>query len=92
MDAGWVVRGDLGQRRDVACFTSGAVNHPMELLGRPRLELRAGVDQPGFDFCAALPVVKPHGLVLQVTTGVARWTGVASPAIAALSSSVLDTT
>lgn len=82
LDAGLVERGDLDQRSDVACFTSNAVDHAMELMGRPCLELQAAADQPGFDLCAALSVVKPDGSVLQVSSGVARWRGEACLAMA----------
>ena len=85
LDAGVVERGDLDRRSDVACFTSSAVDQPMEVMGRPFLILEAGADQPGFDLCAALSVVKPDGAVLQVSTGVARWRGAPCLAMAARS-------
>jgi putative CocE/NonD family hydrolase len=75
LDAGLVERGDLDQRSDVACFSSAPVDAPLELLGRPVLELDARADQPGFDLCAALSVVKADGRVLQLSTGVGRWLG-----------------
>jgi putative CocE/NonD family hydrolase len=85
LDAGVVERGDLDRRSDVACFTSSAVDQPMELMGRPLLMLQAGADQPGFDLCAALSVVKTDGAVLQVSSGVARWRGAPCLAMAARS-------
>jgi len=75
LDAGLVERGDLDQRSDVACFSSAPMGAPLELLGRPVLELDARADQPGFDLCAALSVVKADGRVLQLSTGVGRWLG-----------------
>jgi predicted acyl esterase len=75
LDAGLVERGDLDQRSDVACFSSAPMEAPLELLGRPVLELDARSDQPGFDLCAALSVVKADGRVLQLSTGVGRWLG-----------------
>jgi predicted acyl esterase len=75
LDAGPVLRTDLDQRTDVACFTSAALNTPMQLLGQPVLELDAMADQPGFDLCAALSVVQSNGQVRQCSTGVARWLG-----------------
>ena len=82
LDAGAVDRRDLDQRTDVACFTSAAAVEPMELLGRPELQLQAGADQPGFDLCAALSVLKADGSVLQCSTGVARWLGESAQAMA----------
>ena len=75
LDAGLVERGDLDRRSDVACFTSAPVEAPLELLGRPVLELDGRADQPGFDLCGALSLVKADGRVLQLSTGVGRWLG-----------------
>ncbi len=75
LDAGPVERGDLDQRSDVACFTTAPLTAPLELLGRPLLELVVAADQPGFDLAVALSVLKPSGAVLQLSTGVARWLG-----------------
>jgi len=59
----------------VACFSSAPMGACLELLGRPVLELDVRADQPGFDLCAALSVVKADGRVLQLSTGVGRWLG-----------------
>jgi len=75
LDAGPVERGDLDQRSDVACFTSPQVDAPLELVGRPVVELEARADQPGFDLCGALSLLKADGRVLQLSTGVGRWLG-----------------
>ncbi|WP_411870345.1 CocE/NonD family hydrolase [Vulcanococcus limneticus] len=75
LDAGLVERGDLDQRSDVVCFTGVPLAAPLELLGRPVLELVVAADQPGFDLTVALSVLKPSGAVLQLSTGVARWLG-----------------
>jgi putative CocE/NonD family hydrolase len=75
LDAGAVERGDLDQRSDVACFTGASSTAPLELLGQPQLRITAAADQPGFDLCAALSVLRPDGSVLQVSTGVARFLG-----------------
>lgn len=75
LDAGAVLRTDLDQRTDVACFNSAVLDQPLVLLGRPVLELEAMADQPGFDLCAALSVVQRDGQVRQCSTGVARWLG-----------------
>ena len=75
LDAGAVERGDLDQRGDVACFNGAAASAPLELHGQPQLEITAVADQPGFDLCAALSVLRPDGSVLQVSTGVARFLG-----------------
>ena len=75
LEAGAVERGDLDQRGDVACFTSSAVEQATELVGRPELTLQAMADQPGFDLCTALSVVKASGEVCQMSTGVSRWRG-----------------
>jgi len=75
LDAGSCDRTDLDQRSDVACFTSAAVQEGIELFGEPCLKLRAAADQPGFDLCVALSVVRRDGSVLQCSSGVARWLG-----------------
>jgi putative CocE/NonD family hydrolase len=76
LDAGPCERGDLDRRNDVLCFTSAPLGSPLSLEGRPRLTVRAMADQPGFDLCVALSVVSAAGTsVLQLVTGVARFTG-----------------
>jgi putative CocE/NonD family hydrolase len=78
-------RYDLDERRDVACCTSAPLEAPELLLGRFSLEISISADQPGFDLCGALSVVKkapspPQGSaqndhVQQLCTGVARFLG-----------------
>ncbi|MCP9928076.1 CocE/NonD family hydrolase [Cyanobium sp. CH-040] len=75
LDAGPCQRGDLDQRRDVACFTSAQLERTLRLLARPRLRLRVSSDQPGFDLCAALSRITPDGGVEQLSTGVSRQLG-----------------
>lgn len=78
-------RADLDGRLDVACFTSAPLEAPELLLGRFSLEITVSADQPGFDLCGALSVVKqapsgPQGSgqndhAQQLCTGVARFLG-----------------
>jgi predicted acyl esterase len=78
-------RSDLDERLDVACFTSAPLEAPELLLGQFSLEISISADQPGFDLCGALSVVKkaPSPLqggahndhVQQLCTGVARFLG-----------------
>jgi uncharacterized protein len=68
-------RGDLDQRRDVACFTSAPLARPLQGLVRPRLRLRLSADQPGFDLCAALSRLEVGGAVRQLSVGVGRHLG-----------------
>ena len=83
-------RSDLDERLDVACFTSAPLEAPELLLGRFSLEIAISADQPGFDLCGALSVVKQtmvrqapsgpqgggHNAPVQVLcTGVARFLG-----------------
>jgi len=73
-------RGDLDQRRDVACFTTEPLEAPLRLLGRPHLSLSVAADQPGFDLCVCLSRVSCAGegqiqSVRQLCTGVARFGG-----------------
>jgi putative CocE/NonD family hydrolase len=76
LDAGVVDRADLDARTDVACFTSAAFSGSAWLLGRPLLLVEVGADQPGFDLCACLSLLREgDGRVRQVSTGVARWRG-----------------
>lgn len=76
LDAGLVDRRDLDQRTDVVCFTSDPLANPTLLLGCPWLEIRVAADQPGFDLCAALSVLRRgEGAVHQISTGVSRWRG-----------------
>jgi len=70
-------RSDLDERLDVACFTSSPLEAPELLLGRFSLEITISADQPGFDLCGALSVVKNDQQikVQQLCTGVARFLG-----------------
>jgi len=76
LDAGPVERGDLDRRSDVACFTSDPLERLLCLQGALQLELEVAADQPGFDLCAALSIVRHHnGQVLQISTAVGRFLG-----------------
>lgn len=83
LDAGPCRREDLDVRTDVACFSSEALAHPHTLQGEPRLELVVQADQPGFDLCCALSVLRPPasgapGATLeahQLSTGLLRVLG-----------------
>ena len=75
LDAGLVDRGDLDERCDVACFNTAPCEQPIELIGQPVLRLSAAADQPGFDLCVALSVLKADGAVLQCSSGVLRQRG-----------------
>jgi putative CocE/NonD family hydrolase len=73
-DPGPVERADLDRRGDVACFTTARLEQDLWLLGRFRLVLRVGADQPSFDLCAALSAVSADGVsVRQLSTGLARF-------------------
>ena len=75
-DPGPAERGDLDRRTEVACFTTAPLIEPLRLAGRPRLQLVASADQPGFDLCAALSRVSADGRrINQLCTGVGRWRG-----------------
>ena len=79
LEQGPVERADLDRRTDVACFSSEPQPEPLELVGTPKLRLRAWADQPGFDLCAALSVVSADGTrVRQLSTGFGRWLAVAA--------------
>jgi len=74
LDAGPCERSDLDRRGDVACFTSAPLAQPLNLEGRPQLQLRVEADQPSFDLCAALSVLEHDGSsVHQLCTGVGRF-------------------
>jgi hypothetical protein len=76
LEQGPVERADLDRRADVACFSGDPQPEPLELVGTPKLRLRAWADQPGFDLCAALSVVNADGTrVRQLCTGFGRWLG-----------------
>ena len=75
LNPGSCQRGDLDQRRDVACFTSAPLQHPLDALVRPKLRLRLSADQPGFDLCASLSRLEPDGSVHQLSVGVQRHCG-----------------
>ena len=72
---GLVERTDLDRRADVACFQTEPLPAPLRLFGRPRLRIKAGADQPGFDLWAALSLVQADRRVLQLSTGVCRVLG-----------------
>ncbi|MBC1260116.1 CocE/NonD family hydrolase [Synechococcus sp. BSF8S] len=74
LDAGLVARTDLDARSDVACFTTAPLDEPLQLAGRPELELEICADQDGFDLCGALSVIR-RGTSWQLSTGVARFLG-----------------
>ncbi|MCT0218356.1 CocE/NonD family hydrolase [Synechococcus sp. CS-1329] len=74
LDAGLVDRTDLDARSDVACFTSAPLAAPLQLAGRPVLELEISCDQDGFDLCGALSVIR-QGRAWQLSTGVVRALG-----------------
>ena len=74
LDAGLVARTDLDARADVACFTSVPLTGPLQLAGRPELELELSCDQDGFDLCGALSVIR-QGTAWQLSTGVLRSLG-----------------
>jgi predicted acyl esterase len=60
----------------VACFSTEPLEEAMDWLGQPLLTLEVAADQPGFDLCAALSVVRRGGRsVQQLSTGVARFRG-----------------
>ena len=59
LDAGPCRREDLDARSDVACFNSAVLEQPLTLQGEPCLELVVIADQPGFDLCCALSVLRP---------------------------------
>ena len=61
LDAGPCLRHDLDARTDVACFTTAALDGALTLQGEPVLELVVQADQPGFDLCCALSVLRPSG-------------------------------
>ena len=80
LDAGPCRRDDLDQRHDVACFSTAPLEAALTLQGEPELELLVQADQPGFDLCCALSVLRPAsqggGLQAhQLSTGVLRVLG-----------------
>jgi uncharacterized protein len=76
LDPGPCERGDLDARNDVLWFTTAPMQTPLELKGRPQLEIITAADQPGFDLCVALSVLNPAGTrVQQLVTGVAHFRG-----------------
>ena len=75
MEGGRVDRSDLDARTDAACFNTAILDEPIEVYGRPQLELEAAADQPGFDLCVALSICHGDGQVEQLSTGFARFLG-----------------
>lgn len=75
-DAGMQERSALDARADVACFTSPPLVEALEIWGKPQLTALVAADQPGFDLCANLSVVRQQGSeVLVLSTGVLRQLG-----------------
>lgn len=58
LDAGPCRRDDLDQRHDVACFDTAPLEAALTLQGEPELELLVQADQPGFDLCCALSLLR----------------------------------
>ena len=75
LEGGRVDRSDLDARTDAACFNTAILDEPIEVYGRPQLELEAAADQPGFDLCVALSICHGDGQVEQLSTGFARFLG-----------------
>ena len=73
LEAGLVLRDDLDQRADVACFTTAPLHGSLLLLGTPVLRLRLEADQPAADLCVALSRIEADGgRVQQLCCGVRR--------------------
>jgi putative CocE/NonD family hydrolase len=73
LDAGLCDRADLDARADVACFTTAALQQPLELWGQFELLLSIRSDQHNFDLCGAISVLRAgQSQVLQLCTGVLR--------------------
>ncbi len=73
---GPVDRSDVDRRSDVATFTSAPLQQSLSLEGIPKLEIQVQSDQPGFDLCAALSVIrKGSHRTEQLTSGVLRVQG-----------------
>ena len=85
LDAGPCLRQDLDARTDVACFTTAALEQALTLQGEPVLEVEVQADQPGFDLCCALSVLRPSAKAAgpggappaaeQLVTGILRMLG-----------------
>ena len=83
LDAGPCHREDLAARSDVACFNTAPLAETLTLQGAPLLEILVQADQPGFDLCCALSVLRPGGpepagrapIAEQLCTGMLRVLG-----------------
>ena len=80
LDAGPSRRDDLDARTDVACFSTAPLLDALTLMGEPVLELLVEADQPGFDLCCALSVLRAArpdqpAEVHQLSTGFRRVLG-----------------
>ena len=76
LDAGLCDRADLDGRADVACFTTAALQEPLELWGQFELLLKLSSDQHNFDLCGAISVLRAgQSQVLQLCTGMLRLAG-----------------
>ena len=51
-------------------FDSGKLNHPIEILGRPRIRLRLSIDRPQGNIAVRLNDIHPDGMVSRVSWGV----------------------
>jgi putative CocE/NonD family hydrolase len=75
-DAGLQERSSLDARADVVCFNSLPFQEAIELWGKPQLTVAVAADQPGFDLCVSLAVVRQQGSeVMVLSTGVLRQLG-----------------
>lgn len=80
LDAGPCRREDLDQRLDGACFNTAPLQATLTLQGEPELELLVQADQPGFDLCCALSVLRAAAQggppeAHQLSTGILRVIG-----------------
>jgi len=62
----------LESRADVLTFTSGVLAQPIEVLGRPVVELAHGTDNPHADVFVRLCEVHPDGRSINISDGFVR--------------------
>jgi len=67
LDRRWIER-----REDVLVYTSAPIDQPIEVVGKPRVELLAGSDCPDTDWFVHLSDVAPSGASIALADGILR--------------------
>jgi putative CocE/NonD family hydrolase len=69
---GFQNRAEIDDRGDVAVYTSAPLTEPLDLTGEAFAQISLEVDQPSYDLCCALSIVRRDGQATTLTAGFLR--------------------